>query len=347
MGKETSGQSELFPEHATKYSNRSMGTNPPGRGHRVVRIDRSWLQQKYWTDGLTLKELAGICGCHPETVRKNFIRHSIPRRTLSAAISKAKGEEWSIKNAKGKTYTNRKILDDLYSEQKLNSVEIGKILGIKSNTVMRWLRKHGIHIGPKRFRPRDLTDKDRRRLSIRAKAIWARPGYREHQRVMHLGTMAGEKNINYGSKYSSLPKVREKISQANKGRKIGKAEMERRLLSWNRRPSRLEGLFIEIAPRIVRYVGDGTWWRSLEDGRYHNPDFKVTGQNKVIEIFGAYWHKDDDGTELMNLYAKAGLRCLIIKESEFYPLSNSPTKRFPTPRRRALILKKVHAFLSL
>jgi len=82
------------------------------------------------------------------------------------------------------------------------------------------------------------------------------------------------------------------------------------------------------------------------NGHYHNPDFKVTGQNKVIEIWGSHWHKNDDGYYLINLYRRAGLDCLIIKESEFYPLTNSPSKRILNKNRRLKIQRKVRAFVN-
>ena len=81
-------------------------------------------------------------------------------------------------------------------------------------------------------------------------------------------------------------------------------------------PNRLETLFNELTPPNVRYVGDGTWWRKLPNGKHKNPDFKVTGENKVIELFGDYWHRNDDPQELIKLYAGIGISCLVLWETD-------------------------------
>jgi len=303
MDKETSGQSELFPEHATKYSNRTGG-------HQKFQRSKDWLYRKYWTEGLSLTEVSKLLGWHPETVRRKFIELGIPRKCPSLAVSEARKKGFE-KRRLNVPYGDKELLQRLYLDEELDSVEIGKRFGVKSSTIMAWLRRFAIPLFPFGYHRRGkkiLSDKQREGLSIRAKEIWTRPGYRENQVKLRLGTMAGEKNINFGSKYSSLRSVREKISRANKGRKIGREEMGRRLASWNTRPSRLEHLLDEITSVTVRYVGDGKWWRLLEDGHYHNPDFKVTGQNKVIEVFGAYWHRKTDGRALIELYRKSGLK---------------------------------------
>lgn len=83
-------------------------------------------------------------------------------------------------------------------------------------------------------------------------------------------------------------------------------------------PTRPEQLFNEMTPDKVRFIGDRQWWRTLPDGKFKNPDFKVTGQDKIIEIFGDYWHRNDKPQELIDLYNQIGLECLIIWESELY-----------------------------
>ena len=97
--------------------------------------------------------------------------------------------------------------------------------------------------------------------------------------------------------------------------------VKKMLKSFDRRPTNPEKIFNESTPDIVRYVGNGTWWRYIKNGknRYgRNPDFKVTGQNKVIEIYGDYWHRNDDPEELIQEYKSVGLDCLVFWEHEIY-----------------------------
>lgn len=116
----------------------------------------------------------------------------------------------------------------------------------------------------------------------------------------------------------SIPEARETISQRMKECWQNAEFREKVLRAQCQQPNQLEMLFDEITPNIVRYVGDRSWWRLLPNGRYKNPDFKITGQNKVIEIFGGkdYFHTEEEAKELLSLYEQVGLKCLIFWEEE-------------------------------
>jgi len=48
-----------------------------------------------------------------------------------------------------------------------------------------------------------------------------------------------------------------------------------------------------------------------------NPDFtNCNGQKKVIEIFGVYWHKDENPIDRINKYKEFGFDCLVLWENE-------------------------------
>ena len=82
------------------------------------------------------------------------------------------------------------------------------------------------------------------------------------------------------------------------------------------KPNGLERRIIDILPQNVRYTGNGTWWKLLPNGKRKNPDFKVTGKNKVVEVFGDYWHRGENPQELIDQYRQVGLDCLVLWESE-------------------------------
>lgn len=127
--------------------------------------------------------------------------------------------------------------------------------------------------------------------SERLKAIW-RDGRRKG------------KNSHFYGKSHSLWKNPEYVKKVLKGK--------------GKKPNQLEKFFDKLTPKTVRYVGDGSWWRTLSNGNHKNPDFKVTGRNKVIEIFGNYWHREDDPEILINLYKQIGIDCMIIWEKEIH-----------------------------
>ncbi len=101
--------------------------------------------------------------------------------------------------------------------------------------------------------------------------------------------------------------------------------------------TRPERVFDEITPDNVEYVGNRVLKiRTKNKIRY--PDFKIVGQNKIIEIFGIYYHdilkvkdggKPDNPKDLIREYKEVGYNCLIFWEYEIlknsrkeYPKSN-------------------------
>jgi hypothetical protein len=59
-----------------------------------------------------------------------------------------------------------------------------------------------------------------------------------------------------------------------------------------------------------RYVGDGSL---VIDGRC--PDF-WDGGNRLVELFGGFWHRDDDPQERVDFFARRGYDCVVVWDSE-------------------------------
>lgn len=55
-----------------------------------VTLDTAWLRQQYEENGLTLKEIGALAGCHVTTVRSRMIECEIPRRLN--LMSRAQGD---------------------------------------------------------------------------------------------------------------------------------------------------------------------------------------------------------------------------------------------------------------
>jgi|GEM_PF-3404173 len=310
--------------------------------------NRNWLYQKYIVEQLSTPDIGKICNIHPSTIYVWLKKYRLETRSYSQSVKIAR-KKWKEKYIGTKIYHNKNWLYQKYWIEGLDSEQIAFIADTKSNTIMRWLRHNNIKIKPKGENQKGrkhLSKRAKKSISNKAKLRWKNPIYIKKMSKILKGTQAGKKNPNYGGKFTKLDWVRKKISKANKGRKIGEEEMKRRILSWKIRPTKLENIFNNMTNKNIRYIGDGSWWRKLNDDHYHNPDFKVTGQNKIIEIFGDYWHRNDNPQELIDLYNQAGLDCLIIHEKEFYPLNNSPTKRILTEKYKQEILKKVNNFIN-
>ena len=117
------------------------------------------------------------------------------------------------------------------------------------------------------------------------------------------------------------PKIIEKIKRTRRLKynggwysKEGIKKIARNLPEEFKRPTKPEKLFIQMIKKyslLFRYVGDGALWIGGM-----NPDFVHLHENKVVEIFGEYWHRDEDPQERINAFAKYGWNCMVIWEYE-------------------------------
>jgi very-short-patch-repair endonuclease len=74
----------------------------------------------------------------------------------------------------------------------------------------------------------------------------------------------------------------------------------------------MEALLNELFPKEYKYVGDGDVWIA---GKC--PDFiNCNGQKKIIEVYGDYWHKDDNPQDRIDIFEPYGYQTLVIWASE-------------------------------
>lgn len=60
-----------------------------------------------------------------------------------------------------------------------------------------------------------------------------------------------------------------------------------------------------------------------------NPDFtNINGQKKLIELFGDYWHKDDNPQDRIDVFKPFGWDTLIIWERELKDIKQLKRKIF-------------------
>lgn len=93
------------------------------------------------------------------------------------------------------------------------------------------------------------------------------------------------------------------------------------------KPTKPERIVSGILERLFysdwRYVGYGSF---VIGGR--NPDFRnVAGQNKLIEVFGNYWHKPEQGLERIEYFGKYGYKTLVIWEEDLKNNMDEVVKR--------------------
>ena len=126
------------------------------------------------------------------------------------------------------------------------------------------------------------------------------------------------------NKIMSSDEYRQKMSETHKRLWQDDKFIQKALRTWNqhRLPNNSETFLAILTPLNVRYVGNGSFWRTLPDGRHTNPDFivePIEKTRKVIYHHGIYWHQeelDDRGEKLVNQWKEIGYDCLIIWEDE-------------------------------
>jgi len=263
--------------------------------------DKGWLYQKYWVEGLSTCEIGNICKVHSCTIGRQLNKNNIQTRLHQGMLGKKlteKSKRKIAKSLKGKTRTKEHCLNISKSHK-------GKKGSLKARENMSKGQKRYLINHPNSFKNKHHTNKSKKLISQKLK-----------------GRLAWNK----GKKMQ--------FTVWNKGMKYSDDLKMKILKATSKRPTNPENVFNEMTPKAVRYTGNRAWWRTLPNGKNKNPDFKITGQNKVIEIFGDYWHKGQNPQELIDLYKQAGLDCLVFWEHEVY-------------NNQEQILEKVNQFIDL
>lgn len=124
----------------------------------------------------------------------------------------------------------------------------------------------------------------------------------------------GRPSWNLGKK---TPKeVREKMSRTTKNQWQNPKFAEKMLKAFDIKPTKPEtqmnNLLQELFPREYKYVGDGEFWIAGK-----NPDFiNVNSKKKIIEVYGEYWHRNDNPKDRIDLFEPYGYQTLIIWEDD-------------------------------
>jgi len=139
---------------------------------------------------------------------------------------------------------------------------------------------------------------------------------------VYLRTEEHRENISKGTtrRYQD-PKEREKTGEASKkfAKKLWKNPDYQKAIRIGLalKPNKLEQFFDERTPECVKYVGDFKLPIITKKGTRF-PDFVIEAQNKVIALFGGYWHKGENSNDKIKEYVNAGWDCIIFWEYEVH-----------------------------
>jgi len=216
----------------------------------------------------------------------------ISSKNLSEAmIELHKNPEWKAKNIEA----HSKGLKKKWSKDKEYADKI-------SNTTSKTMKK--------RWAENEewvsmMKEKSRETLRKISNECWKDPSYVEMQR---------EKGREAFNKLWEDPKFREKMIKVNQDN-LKNPEIRKRMLSCdcpNKSEKYLRDLLDEMYPNEWMFVGDG---KIKIDNKY--PDFiNINGKKLIIELYGDYWHKNDDPLDRIKTFKPYGYNTLVIWESE-------------------------------
>jgi len=118
------------------------------------------------------------------------------------------------------------------------------------------------------------------------------------------------------------PKYANKISLSSKSLwKNPEFVLKMKKTIKNKRPNKPETIILELLnqlyPKQWKYTGDFSF---IINGK--NPDFtNINGQKKLIELFGDYYHKDQNPQDRIDVFKPFGYETLVIWEHELKNIS--------------------------
>jgi len=300
--------------------------------------NKDWLYQKYIIERLTMDKIAKLLGVSRTLISKYLKKYNIPSRSRLEAY-KNLSEETKEKLRETLKKCPNGMLGKHHSEEAKEKLRVAHL---KENLSDETLKKMSIaQLGrPSPRKGKHHTEETKQK--IREKAIGRKVSEKTKKKMSEAVKgknnyfygkhYCGKDNYNYGKhqteelkkklrerqiKFFQNPQNRKIWSEREKKKcqnlKYVKGLIKKLEMGNNLRPTKPEKIFDELTPDNVRYVGNGKWWRN-----HHNPDFKITGQNKVIEIYGDYWHRNDDPKDRIKEYKEMGLDCLVFWEYEVY-----------------------------
>lgn len=129
---------------------------------RKLKLSKEELYRLYWDKEMSGTQIGKLFKVHSETVRALMKKYGIPRRNLSEST---KGKE---RKSKTKKLVTKEELSDMYTNRKLSTSQIAKLINVSQTSVVQLLRKNGI--------PRRNYSEFRDKISkARVQALHSRP----------------------------------------------------------------------------------------------------------------------------------------------------------------------------
>lgn len=133
------------------------------------------LEKEYIKDKNSGSIVAKKYGISRYTLYRHLRKYDIPIRSNGEAAILLHHSGFTICNGK---YSNKDWLYGKYITEKLSTIKIGKICGVSSSTIKRWLKKHNIKIRSvsEALKGRYLSEEHKKNVSkgLRGRKVWSK-----------------------------------------------------------------------------------------------------------------------------------------------------------------------------
>lgn len=127
-------------------------------------------------------------------------------------------------------------------------------------------------------------------------------------------------------KHPNLSSIGGKVGSAalwaKPGQKQAHAEMMKKRNangSNAQKPNKLEQRFWDLIGIDQITFASFCFWKTIETERgfqHITPDFRVPNTNIIIEVYGNYWHQNDNPQTRIDHWDSVGMKCLVVWEKE-------------------------------
>lgn len=276
---------------------------------RSISISQEHLKKLYCHDKLSTFEIAKKIGVSQPYIRRLLKKHGIKLRR--AGVQRRFDD-----------HVSKQALETLYWDQGYSAPKIGELYGFTTCTVTYWMKKFGIPLrNPSQAHKGKPSPRKGVSLSVQTR-----------QKISKA--LKGSDKLQYwrGKKFSA--EHRKKLSESHKGQipwmkgknhtEEAKEKIRLKQLELLKNPEYLKKILscakpnkaeIKLSKLIqgygFKYVGDG---KLVLGGKC--PDFVNRERNKIIELFGEYWHQPEEEDERIAHFKNFGYDALIVWNRE-------------------------------
>lgn len=187
------------------------------------------------------------------------------------------------------------------------------------------------------FLGRHHTEKTRKQMSLLRSGqthSWSNKGYHHTEQQKKKWSLTRKGSPGYWTGKSMPKQAKKKMSISHKRQWKNPEWVKKWRVSIKIKPTRpekhLSKLLKEWFPSEYKYVGDFSF---MIEGK--NPDFmNINGQKKLIELFGDYWHRNDDPEKRIRFFGQYGFNTLVIWQHELKNEKKLRTKVTSFHRRK-------------